>query len=97
MQDVRLAIRRLVSRPGYTLVTILTLALGIGASTAVFSVVDQTILRPAPFAHADRLVDVININRATGSGGNSRRRADAGLAGPAVRLRTPRGLRPPPV
>jgi putative ABC transport system permease protein len=71
MQDVRYAFRRLARRPGYTLLTILTLALGIGASTAVFSVVDQTVLRPPPFAHANRLVDVININRATGSGGNT--------------------------
>jgi putative ABC transport system permease protein len=71
MPDVRFALRRLVRRPGYALLTILTLALGIGAGTAVFSVVDQTVLRPAPYAHADRLVDVTNINRATGSGGNS--------------------------
>jgi putative ABC transport system permease protein len=72
MHDIRFAVRRLLSRPGFTTLTILTLALGIGASTAVFSVVDQTVLRPAPFAHAVRLVDVINItNRAIGSGGNS--------------------------
>jgi hypothetical protein len=72
LHDIRFAFRRLLSRPGFTTLTVLTLALGIGASTAVFSVVDQTVLRPPPFAHADRLVDVINItNRKTGSGGNS--------------------------
>jgi predicted permease len=49
---------------------ILILGSGIGATTAVFSVVDQTVLRPAPFAHADRLVDVIDIDRVRGGGGN---------------------------
>ncbi len=44
---------------------ILILGIGIGATTAVFSVVDQTVLRPAPFAYADRLVDVLDIDRAS--------------------------------
>jgi predicted permease len=48
-----------------------TLALAIGVTTAVFTVVDETLLRPAPFAFADRLVDVLDTNRATGSGGSS--------------------------
>lgn len=69
-QDLRLAIRRLALRPGYTLLIGLTLALGIGASTAVFSVVDQTILRLPPFLHADRLADVMHIHRVRKSGGN---------------------------
>jgi predicted permease len=69
-QDVRLACRKLMSRPIHTGLMIVTLALGIAASTAVFSVVDQTILRPPPFAHAERLVDVLDINRKTGGGGN---------------------------
>jgi putative ABC transport system permease protein len=69
--DIRIAIRRLASRPGYTLLMIATLALGIGAATAVFSVVDQTVLRPAPFPYAHRLVDVLDINRNTGGGGSS--------------------------
>ena len=50
---------------------IVILGIGIGATTAVFSVVDQTVLRPAPFAHADRLVDVLDIDRVNGGGGNS--------------------------
>ena len=70
-QDVRFATRRLISRPAYPLLILFTLALGIGASTAVFSVVDQTILRPAPFLQADRLVDVLHIHRVRKSGGNS--------------------------
>ncbi len=49
---------------------IVILGIGIGATTAVFSVVDQTVLRPTPFAYADRLVDVLDIDRVRGGGGN---------------------------
>jgi hypothetical protein len=70
-QDIRFAVRRLVTRRACTALIVLTLALGIGASTALFSVVDQTILRPAPFLHADRLVDVLHVHRVTTSGGSS--------------------------
>ena len=69
--NIRIAFRRLTTRPAYTVLIIITLALGIGAATAVFSVVDQTVLRPAPFAEAHRLVDVLHINRTTGGGGSS--------------------------
>src|SRR5689334_19129786 len=69
--DLRLAFRRFRVRPAHSALMILILGIGIGATTAVFSVVDQTLLRPAPFAHADRLVDVIDIDRARGGGGNS--------------------------
>ena len=69
--DIRIAIRRLAARPGYTALILLTLALGIGAATAVFSVVDQTVLRPAPFPFAHRLVDVLHAHSVTKSGGNS--------------------------
>ena len=69
--DVKIAVRRLAARPAYTLLILGTLALGIGAATAVFSVVDQTILRPAPFPHADRLVDVLHIHSVRKSGGSS--------------------------
>jgi len=63
--DLRLAFRRFRVRPAHSALMILILGIGIGATTAVFSVVDQTLLRPAPFAHADRLVDVIDIDRAS--------------------------------
>ena len=69
--DLRLAFRRFRSRPVHSALMILILGVGIGATTAVFSVVDQTLLRPAPFANADRLVDVIDIDRVRGGGGNS--------------------------
>ena len=57
---MKLALRRLRSRPGYTAVIVSIIAVGIGAATTVFSVVDQLILRPPPFAHAGRLVEVLD-------------------------------------
>jgi hypothetical protein len=54
--DLLYALRNLRKSPGYALVTILTLALGIGANTAIFSVVNGVILRPLPFPDADRLI-----------------------------------------
>ena len=55
-QDVRYAVRGYARTPAFTLVVITTLALGIGASTAIFSLVNGILLRPLPFADADRLV-----------------------------------------
>jgi putative ABC transport system permease protein len=54
--DVRLAVRQLISAPWFTLVALVTLALGIGANSAIFSLADAALMRPLPFGQAERLV-----------------------------------------
>jgi putative ABC transport system permease protein len=57
-QDLKFGLRQLLSRPGFALIAVLSLALGIGANTAIFSLVDAVLLRPLPFHDPDRLVMV---------------------------------------
>ncbi len=72
-QDFKYSIRMLIKKPGFTAVAILTLALGIGANTAIFSVIDAVLLEPLPFHDPDRVVRII-MNRPPmpGEGGPSR-------------------------
>ncbi len=65
-QNLRFGLRMLVRHPTVTLISVLTLALGIGATTAVFSVVDSTLLTPPPFEEPDRLVRLFTAKPAAG-------------------------------
>jgi len=61
-QDVRYGSRMLAKNPAFTVLAVFTLALGIGASTAIFSVVDGVLMRPLPYPHAELMVQLREVN-----------------------------------
>ena len=65
-QDARVGLRMLAKAPGFSVVAILTLAVGLGASTAVFSLINTVMLRPLPFGHPERLVRIWESNPSRG-------------------------------
>jgi putative ABC transport system permease protein len=71
LQDLRFAVRSLWRRPGFLVVAVLTLALGVGANTAIFGIVHATLLRPLPYPDEDRLVMVASTTETSRRSGTS--------------------------
>lgn len=85
LHDLRLALRGIRRNPGFTAATVLTLALGLGATTAVFSVVYSVMVRPLPFPNAGRLVRIVQVLPPR-PGSASAEPTRAGLTGEQVRV-----------
>jgi putative ABC transport system permease protein len=64
MNDFRFALRSILKSPAFSLLAIITLALGIGANTAIFTVINSVLLRPLPYPHSGRLVTISDSNPA---------------------------------
>jgi len=82
--DLRIAVRHLLKSPGFTATAVLMLAIGIGATTAVFSIVEAVLLRPLPFPQSERLVSLADFLQGANVGGNG----EAGVTAPEIRTYT---------
>jgi putative ABC transport system permease protein len=78
--ELRIAIRHLLKSPGFTATAVLMIALGIGATTAIFSIVEGVLLRPLPFPHPERLMQLSDILQGADVGGNG----EAGVTAPDI-------------
>lgn len=76
LQDIRFAVRALAKNPGFTVATVVTLALGIGANTAVFSVINGVLIQPLPYQHDSQLMQLQQHRRGAGGTGFSPKELD---------------------
>src|SRR5437667_2833342 len=84
LRELRIALRHLLKSPGFTTTAVLMLAVGIGATTAIFSIVEGVLLRPLPFPHSERLVALSDILQEAKLAGNG----EAGVTAPDIRAYT---------
>ena len=80
-RDLKIAVRYLLKSPGFAATAVFMLALGIGATTAIFSIVEGVLLRPLPFPHSDRVMMLADILQGADVGGNG----EAGVTVPDIR------------
>jgi len=73
LQDVRFALRSVTRAPTFTVAVVLTIAIGVGATTGIFTVVNAVLLRPLPFADSDRVVRLCETHQSVANGAAPRR------------------------